>query len=487
MKKVFLRILSMTFALLMVLSAIACKSKDNTNEVDNNSAASDTDVVYPDMGGYEFKVLTENCGFQHTAFDYDEYSGNVIDNALFTRNAIMEQDYNIVIAEKKQEIGTVNEAIRSDILTQTFSYDLMFSLANHTFGLVAEGMFNDMTKVSELDLNASCWDQGAVRDLSVKNKLYCVTGDIHFGAFDMVSMFLYNYELANDLGLEDARDLALSGEWTMQELKTMIANSESDVNSNGEYLDQSDRYGIASTTAMWTNLMIGGGASFFTKNEEDIPEFSAGKSRFSDVYGFMMSMVSQTNCYVPNIKNDADKEKVEGDTYRDVFNNGNAVFMGGIVADLDDVRARDSGIKYSPLPFPKYNKDQTAYASAVNFQVEVMYMPIGKDTEKVGVITQAFCERSTDTLRASYYEQCLKLQRVGEAQDAELLDLIYDTRVYDIGLISLWGDVRATFNGDLAGKYSTTGLGYFVAAYGSGAQNECKQFVEKLDKLDADS
>ena len=116
MKKVFLRILSMIFALLMVLSAISCKNKDNTDEAGNNSAAGDTNVVYPDMAGYEFVVLTEDCDFQHTAFDYDEYSGNVIDNALYTRNSLMEQDYNIVISEKTQEIGKANEAIKNDIL-----------------------------------------------------------------------------------------------------------------------------------------------------------------------------------------------------------------------------------------------------------------------------------------------------------------------------------------------------------------------------------
>ena len=479
MKKVFLRILSMIFVVMMIMPAAACANNDG--EGVESTANTGTALEYPDMGGYEFVVLTEDCGFQHTAFDYDEYSGNIIENSLYTRNSLMEQDYNIVITEKTEELGTALNVIKNDILSQTFTYDLVFSLANHTFGLVAEGMFQDLNNNSKLDLGASCWDQGSVRDLSVKNKLYCVTGDIHFGAFDMVSMFMYNYEMAQTLKLKDARQLALEGSWTMEELKIMIENSASNLDSDSEYLDEDDRYGISSTTAMWTNIMIGGGVSFFTKNVNDIPEFSAGNHRFSDVYDKMMSLVSPTNCYVPNIKTDADKEKVQGDTYRDVFNSGNALFMGGIVADLDDTRARESGIKYSPVPFPKYDADQQAYASAVNFQVEVMYMPVGKDVDKVGVITQALCERSTDTLRAGYYERCLKLQRVEESQDSELLDLIYASRVYDIGLISLWGNVRATFNGDLAGKYSKTGLGYFVRAYGSGAQKECEEFIKKLN------
>lgn len=483
MKKVFLRTLAMIFALMMILSAASCADNSSDGQTDN-SVNTESDIEYPDMGGYEFVVLTENCEFQHTAFDYEEYSGKVIENALYTRNSLMEEDYNIVITENAIQIGTAHDAIKNDILSQSHTYDLVFSLANHTFDLVAEGMFQNLNNVSELNLSASCWDQGAVRDLSVKNKLYCVTGDIHFGAFDMVSTLLYNYEMGKDLHLKDARQLALDGSWTMEELKIMIAESASDMDNDSEHLDQSDRYGISSTTAIWTNIMIGGGVSFFTKNANDIPEFSAGSARFSDVYDDMMNMVSSTNCYVPNINSDADKSKVEGDTYRDVFNSGNALFMGGIIADLDDPRARESGIKYSPIPFPKYDKDQKAYASAVNFQVEVMYMPIGKDVAKVGVITQALCERSTDTLRSGYYEQCLKLQRVQESQDSELLDLIYDSRVYDIGLISLWGNVRATFNGDLAGKYSKTGLGYFARAYGSGAQKECDTFIEKLNALD---
>ncbi len=467
--------------LLMTIPFVSCKKDVEDDTVNTNS---DTSVEYPDYEGYEFRVLTEKSGWQHYAFDCAEYSGDPVDKALYTRNRTMESDYNIAILETNVETGTAATEIKNDILSQTYTYDLMFSFANHTYQLCAEGIYNDLNDIPELNLTASCWDQGSVRDLSVANRLFCVTGDIHFGAFDAVSILMYNRDMAEELKLDDARELALSGKWTMEELGKMIKAVAADLDNDSEYLDPDDRFGISSTTAIWTNLMIGGGVSFFEKNKEDVPEYAGDSSKFSDVYSKMMSIVSSTSCYVPNGNVADDASKVKGDTYRDVFNSGHALFMGGLMADLDNVKARDSGINYSPMPLPKYDTDQTSYTSSVNFQGEVMYMPVGKDTVRTATITQALCERSTDTLRASYYEQCLKTQRVDESEDAELLDIIYDSRVYDIGLISLWGNIRATFNGELAGKYLTAGLGSFNQMYGKSADNECKNFVKLIKELD---
>lgn len=485
MKKTLLKALALMLALLMVIPFASCK-KDS--EDDNNVTTSGDDaIVYPDYEGYEFRVLIEEANWQHMTFDIEEYSGDLVDKSLYTRNRTMEGDYNIKLSQVSAgAAGTANEALKNDVLSATYTYDLMFAFANHCLPLAAEGMFVDLKTADKLDLSASCWDSNAVRDLSVANKLYCVTGDIHFGAYDAVSILLYNRDLADKYQIEeDVRNLALEGKWYMSTLKQLIIDVASDLDNDSEYLDADDMYGISSTTAIWTNVMVGGNASFFSKNSDDIPVYVGTTDRFDKVFTSMMQMITSSNCYIPNGLNDKDNDKgknvVKGDVYRDIFNSGHALFMGGVVADLDNVKARESGITYSPIPLPKYDTDQTSYYSAVNFQVGVMYMPIGKDVSRTADITQALCERSTDTLRAAYYEQCLKTQRAKDGVDSQLLDLVLSTRSYDVGLVITGGTVRSDFNGKLAGMYATA-LGSFNSGVGKSSSNTINTFVENINK-----
>lgn len=484
MKKTLLKALALMLALLMVIPFTSCKKdkeEDNTKGTTSGST-----IEYPDYEGYEFRVLIEEAGWQHMDFDCEEYSGDLVDKSLYTRNRTMEDDYNIkLIQTSSGNAGTANEAMKTDILAGNYTYDLLFAFANHCLPLAAEGMFLDLKTVEGLDLSASCWDANAVRDLSISNKLYCVTGDIHFGAYDAVSMLLFNRDLASENQIEeDVRQLALEGKWYMETLKQLIIKVASDADNDSEYLDQDDMFGISSTTAIWTNIMIGGNAPFFTKSGEDIPVYSATADRFDKVFTSMMQMITSNNCYIPNGSNDKDnangKNAVAGDTYRDVFNNGHALFMGGVVADLDNVKARESGINYSPIPLPKFDSDQTSYYNAVNFQVGVMYMPIGKDANRTAVITQALCERSTNTLKAAYYEQCLKTQRAKDDIDSQLLDLVFSTRYYDIGLAITGGTVRSAFNGELAGMFLTA-LGSFNKKNASSANEKINTFVDSLN------
>ena len=474
MKKFWFYGLIWALALAMLCGMASCGEK-TPSKPDDSESESGTVEEKPDFGDYTFTVMTEDCPFQNTQFDCEEYTIAVIDSALYTRNRGLEETYHLRIVEKPVEIGTPNDLLKTDILGGVYTYDLVFGMANYSFNGITEGYYRDLNEVKSLDLSATCWDQNAGKDLSIKNRLFCTVGDLHCGGFDMVSVLLLNEDLWRSLDLEeDPRQLALSGDWTFEKMDTMVKGAAADLDGIDNELSLDDRYGVSSTTAIFTNLMVGAGQNFFTKNSEDIPEFSAGTDAFSNVYSSMLRMITKSDSYILNDQND---------TYRDSFNSGKALFMGGIICDLNNAKLRDSKINYSPLPLPKYSTMQTRYYSAVNFQAEVMYMPIGKDVDRTGKITQLICEASTGTLRSHYYEEVLKIQRVKDGVASSLVDLIYNTRCYDIGLICLWGNVRSVFNNTLAGSFSETGLGYFAQVYGTSATTERDAFIQAFEEM----
>lgn len=46
---------------------------------------------------------------------------------------------------------------------------------------------------------------------------------------------------------------------------------------------------------------------------------------------------------------------------------------------------------------------------------------------------------SVDTLTATYYDNALKTRYVRDEESGDMLDIIFATRVYDLGFISDWG------------------------------------------------
>ena len=61
----------------------------------------------------------------------------------------------------------------------------------------------------------------------------------------------------------------------------------------------------------------------------------------------------------------------------------------------------------------------------------------------------AMAQASTDTVRSSYYDNLLKLRKLQGEDDETMLDIIFEGRVYDYGILFQWGTIN-TFMNDIA-------------------------------------
>ena len=61
----------------------------------------------------------------------------------------------------------------------------------------------------------------------------------------------------------------------------------------------------------------------------------------------------------------------------------------------------------------------------------------------------AMAQASTDTVKTSYYDNLLKLRKLQGEDDEKMLDIIFDGRVYDYGILFQWGTIN-TFMNDIA-------------------------------------
>ena len=138
-----------------------------------------------DLEEYEFmvyEVYLDN-NFSSGDFTYSEGSGTVLDEAKYKRNSLVEEKFNIVMSSeivKGTSTTGSNEGYGKMLQAKNAgdpTYDVVVLPAYDQTKLAQNGGLYDMYAVPHLDLTSAYWDQNAVKDLTIKDTLFFLTGD----------------------------------------------------------------------------------------------------------------------------------------------------------------------------------------------------------------------------------------------------------------------------------------------------------------------
>ncbi|MBO7157550.1 MAG: hypothetical protein J6W31_03010, partial [Clostridia bacterium] len=116
-----------------------------------------------------------------------------------------------------------------------------------------------------------------------------------------------------------------------------------------------------------------------------------------------------------------------------------ALFRAMAIIDIFD--QGDYECDFGVLPAPKldeaqesyYNRVSTVYATCVAIPKNV------RDPEMSAIITDALMQASTETTKRAYFQTIMQDRKVQDTESAEMLQLIFDSRVYDLASIYHWG------------------------------------------------
>jgi len=119
-------------------------------------------------------------------------------------------------------------------------------------------------------------------------------------------------------------------------------------------------------------------------------------------------------------------------------------------------------IDFGVIPFPKLDETQPTYNHFVHTTAAMMSIPVTNlDLENTTIMLEAMAAKSKYTLQRAYYDICLEGKFMRDEESAAMLDIILDTRNFDIGYIYNWGNLFTNFRnvltsgkGDLASQYA---------------------------------
>ena len=382
-----------------------------------------------DYGGAAFNILSAGS-VAYNDFDFDEESSLALDNAQYKRKRLVEENYKVEIHEDIKQAyssggGPGFMQISTDVSAGDCSYDLALIAGYDVSVLAYSGLLYDLNSVPGIDLSKSWWDQKANESLSVNGVMFFTTGEITCSDNNAAFVILFNKGLLKDYELENPYTLVYDGEWTMDKFAELCKTVTEDLDQNGT-MDANDRFGLL----VWDDSVVGivnaagqrcctinadGNIELTLYNETTI---SALEKYFSIAYDTQYAYTYQ---------------RVSGYDEQALWSGNHGLFWTtwlGIVP-----RYREMENDFGILPYPKLNTAQTDYYTTVApYNSQFICMPlIQNDVERAGTITEALAYYGKKIVTPAYYDVNLIGQSTRDEESEDMLKIIFDNLVFDIG------------------------------------------------------
>ena len=497
--------LSRLFPLLLVLALLLCCACGEDEPVSESSSAASGDSasvsqtgnpndVLPeviDLGGRTINVLCRHWGYGGDSIV--GFTGEVIYSTEEKATELDVQKKAVIddISERYHcEIkgildggdpanDTLSQKVQNMVTSGTFDYDIIFDKSSTLSRMAQSNFLTDLNTVETLCLENSWWDQNAVKQLSIGNKLFYVNGDIN--TYDDLGTWcvLFNKSLKERLGIEeDFYQTARDGDWTLDHLIEICKGVTKDVTGDGT-VDEFDQWAFGTETYNVFVEVLGGGLHVIDKDGDDLPYISV-KEHPAQLYAALDKIIGFYNSDEVMVANGGKYSQYPNPweaTVNKAFKDGRELFyMCGLInlaafRDMED----DIGV----LPIPKTFDDQDSYYHTVSTD-NSSYLALPRnlpDIEEIGTVIEALAMKSQQLVTPAFYDKQLKYRDVRDDESAEMLDLMFSTRSFDLGPAYNRGNLMSAYY-TLDTDYASRFEGLLSAA--EAAMEDCVESIQAI-------
>lgn len=441
-----------TLALLLALPLTACGSTEtveteSTPIADTTETVADAEetVIKDDLpadlyyDGADIAFYTRIKDFFHASHNIEESTGEQLNDALFDRARTVEERLGVVFTETLDETDTA--IAKSMIIAGDTTYKVVTGRCVHTVQYAAEGLARPLDDVQYIDLTKPYWNQSINENLSIGDVMFTAAGAYNLTAYDYTHVLLFNKNLTADLQLESPYNLVKEGTWTYDTFQTYGETATVDLNGDGT-MDLSDQYGLMSGAKQIPPCFwISAGVQGMYKDDKDIPQYTmVGDESFLNILLEIYELTWDTGLWYV----EPDRFNIP-QTSIDLFSQNQALMMDSTFYHVEAFR--DMEADFGILPYPKYDQAQANYLSRIE-GCELPFIPSNlsdTDADMASAVLEAMASHSHNYTIPVYYETYLKTKNTRDSESAEMLDIIFENRVFDLS-DTIWCDsIRDTF------------------------------------------
>ena len=364
----------------------------------------------------------------------DTMNGDTINDAVYTRNAMVSENLGIeIIPIPQTEYASITN-ITTGIAAGNKDYNALNITIKNAFTAAQNDYLHELHDFGSIDLEETWWDPNVINDMSIAHKNYILTGDIGTMYKKSIAVIMFNKVLLNDIDYQSVGhpyDLMADKAWTIDAMVELGSMVSADVNSDERY-DENDKYGLIYFCNMAGSAMIGCGVDYTTKDEDDIPALSFYSETTVDILeGLADLLYDKTTAWSWNANGKQE------DTAFAMFKSDQSLFYYGELHAVATMRSMQS--EFGILPMPMFDDMQKAYHHTINPDVAaVICVPKDIDeNEFTGTVLDALGAASKVVLTPAYYDVNLYTKTTRDEQSRATLDIVINTINYDVGLLAI--------------------------------------------------
>ena len=489
------RVLSLMLLAALLLSA--CGSDAPAPSGDTTAATADTTVgetisdeyKVPDVdyGGATFTILdydTEEYFWQAATYSdirADEESGEPVNDAQYKRNLKVQELLNIKL--ETYPVGSVKRDLnhtefRKLVIAGEDVIDAGFVFANTISTILAEpDLVYDLNDITTIDTSASWWDQNAALNFTYNGALKTITGDISLYTTFAPILYYFNKNLAESFKLPDLYDMTREGKWTIEKMYEYSRLVAQDLNGDST-MDENDRFGTAVQRGLLPDLMIGGGLNYTRKNAKGEIELTLNTEKTISLVETCVPFLNddKVNCIANLFQNKYSNPFYE--MHLPMFKNDAILFNFNQILIAFELRAMEAD--YGILPTPKFDEKQEGYHTPMSLSWSTLLcVPVTNTRlEMTGHVLDALGFYSQQYVTNEFIDTTVRTKSLRDDDSAEMLELVLDNKVWDMGQVYNWGKINSEFQN--LGNKNNTNFASMWASIESTVKTEMQKSLEMM-------
>ncbi|MGI6743425.1 MAG: hypothetical protein ACOX4O_07195 [Eubacteriales bacterium] len=345
-----------------------------------------------------------------------EENGEVINDAIYCANRLVEETLNIKIEPKLyDDPGPLERMVLSgddecDIVT---CQDL--ALGN----MALKGYFYDISEFPNNDFSAPWWPESAVKAYRINNRMVVFSNYMSYFGVSRIRAWFINKQLCADFGMEVPYQKIYDGVWTLDALGEMMSAAYSDVNGNG-VTDAGDKVSYVNLPQYLSFINPTLGLYTFTPDANGALEYTPDVGKTQKAVEKLYSMLYDS----PAVFSTADENPIE------IFKNGDSLFIYDSL-NLAAGHFRDSEVEYGILCPPKLDETQPDYVAVYTDYMHAVPLT-APETDKISLCIEAMTVAGYTEVYPAFVEISLKNKYSYDEDSAKVIDLLRSKMFLDV-------------------------------------------------------
>lgn len=423
-------------------------------------------------------VIYQAGNWGHKDFVAEEVTGEPVNDAVYTMLSNVSEEFGVTfttIDESGKSSGGQGQgykAVETMHMSGSQDYDLCTIGCYDVCTLAYTGYLADLATVENVSLEKSWYDQKAYDMLNLDGRYYYTIGDAMTLDNDCTYCLLFNKTVVDQYNLEDPYQLVKDNKWTYEKFIEMGSVLPADLNGDG-VRDREDAYGVTVWLDSAVGMLHASGGAVGKINEEGKIEITLNSERNIDVLStWTLANASDLCNYITSDTNESAHKS---------FTSNNCLFYTRYIKAGSWFR--DSDLDFGFLPYPKWDESQEDYCNTMHaYGTSWLCIPSSvKDIEQSGAIMESLSYYGQKLINPAYYEITLEGKTIRDEESADMLDIIFATRFFDVGFYYQVGGYNSSLFEQF--KAGTTNYNSIIKASERVAQKQLQKIDDSFAKI----